>query len=57
MAGPLSGLRVIEMAGIGPGDLDCAEVHDASAPAELPATLRTSPSAWWRSSSAISARR
>jgi acetyl-CoA acyltransferase len=24
-----------EAAGIGPGDLDCAEVHDASAPAEL----------------------
>ena len=24
-----------EMAGIGPDDLDCAEVHDASAPAEL----------------------
>ena len=24
-----------EQAGLGPGDLDCAEVHDASAPAEL----------------------
>lgn len=27
--------QVYEMAGIGPDDLDCAELHDASAPAEL----------------------
>ena len=27
--------RAYEQAGIGPGDLDCVEVHDASAPAEL----------------------
>jgi acetyl-CoA acyltransferase len=27
--------QAYEMAGIGPEDLDCAEVHDASAPAEL----------------------
>jgi acetyl-CoA acetyltransferase len=27
--------RAYELAGLGPDDLDCAEVHDASAPAEL----------------------
>lgn len=31
----LAARAAFEMAGIGPGDLDCAEVHDASAPAEL----------------------
>jgi acetyl-CoA acyltransferase len=30
-----------EQAGLGPGDLDCAELHDASAPAELIASGRT----------------
>ncbi len=31
----LAAEAAFEMAGIGPEDLDCAEVHDASAPAEL----------------------
>lgn len=30
-----AGRAAFEQAGLGPGDLDCAEVHDASAPAEL----------------------
>ncbi|HEX3238859.1 MAG TPA: thiolase family protein [Solirubrobacterales bacterium] len=31
----LAAKAAFEMAGVGPGDIDCAEVHDASAPAEL----------------------
>ena len=33
--GPLAGIKVIEMAGIGPGDVDVAEVYDLSSALEL----------------------